>query len=242
MPTARFGETEIHYEEHGSGFPILLLASGGMNSRADAWMRAPVNPITLLSSEYRVIAMDQRNAGCSVAPVRATDGWHVYTDDQLALLDYLGVDQVHAVGRCIGGPFIMGLIERAPERVVSAAVFQPIGYHGNRDVFFGLFDKWAEPLRAARPYITTAMVHAFREAMYGGDFLFNPVVTREFVKSLPTPLLVCMGSDIFHPESISREIAGLAPRAELIEDWQSSDQAIARAAAQLTAFIRRHTP
>ena len=79
MPTFKRNDIELYYEEHGKGFPILLIAPGGMRSAVSFWERTPWNPIAQLSPTYRVIAMDQRNAGHSVAPIRATDSWHVYT-------------------------------------------------------------------------------------------------------------------------------------------------------------------
>ena len=84
MPIFKRDDVELYYEEHGSGFPILLIAPGGMRSAASFWERTPWNPIEQLAPHYRVIAMDQRNAGRSVAPIRATDSWHVYTSDHLA--------------------------------------------------------------------------------------------------------------------------------------------------------------
>ena len=114
MPIFKRDDVELYYEEHGAGFPVLLIAPGGMRSSVSFWERTPWNPIDQLAPHYRVIAMDQRNAGKSVAPVRATDSWHVYTADQLALLAHLGVDRFHVAGMCIGGPYIMGLIEAEP--------------------------------------------------------------------------------------------------------------------------------
>ena len=76
MPIFKRDDVELYYEEHGAGFPILLVAPGGMRSAVAFWERTPWNPITQLAPRYRVIAMDQRNAGQSVAPIRATDSWH----------------------------------------------------------------------------------------------------------------------------------------------------------------------
>ena len=84
---------DIHYDEYGSGFPLLLIAPGGMRSAASFWESTPWNPITQMQDKYRVIAMDQRNAGRSNAPISADDNWRTYTADQLALMDHLGCDQ-----------------------------------------------------------------------------------------------------------------------------------------------------
>ena len=65
MPTFRHGDATIHYEEFGQGFPILTFAPAGLQSTIEVWSRpaAPINPTTELAASFRVIAMDQRNAG-----------------------------------------------------------------------------------------------------------------------------------------------------------------------------------
>src|ERR671937_3331033 len=120
MPIFKRDDIQLYYEEHGEGFPVLLIAPGGMRSTVSFWERTPWNPIEQLAPHYRVIAMDQRNAGHSSAPIRATDSWPVYTDDQLALLDHLGVERFHVAGMCIGGFYWMGPIQTPPRRVPSA--------------------------------------------------------------------------------------------------------------------------
>jgi pimeloyl-ACP methyl ester carboxylesterase len=183
--------------------------------------------------------MDQRNAGQSSAPITASDSWHVYTDDQLALLDHLGVDQFHVAGMCIGGPYVMGLIERAPQRVTSAVLFQPIGLDNNRDAFYAMFDSWADKLKPERPEVPEEAWASFRESMYGGDFLFN--VDRDFVATCRTPLLVLCGRDLYHPESTSREIAELAPNATFIEYWKEGED-LERAKTAVAEFLSHNTP
>jgi hypothetical protein len=41
-----------------------------------------------------MIAMDQRNASKSTAPIRATDTWVDYARDAIGLIDYLGPDRL----------------------------------------------------------------------------------------------------------------------------------------------------
>ena len=180
----------------------MFIAPGGMRSAASFWERTPWNPIEQLAPHYRVIAMDQRNAGRSVAPIQATDSWHVYTADQLALLDHLGIDRFHVAGMCIGGPYIMGLIQAVPHRVTSAVLFQTIGLHNNRQAFFEMFDSWAQDLKPKRSEVSEAAWESFKKSMYGGEFLFN--VSREFVSHCQTPLLVLLGNDLHHPAETSR--------------------------------------
>jgi pimeloyl-ACP methyl ester carboxylesterase len=239
MPIFARDEIKLYYEEHGSGFPILLIAPGGMRSAVSFWEKTPWNPIEQLAPHYRVIAMDQRNAGRSVAPIRVTDSWHVYTEDQLALLDHLGVDRFHVAGMCIGGSYCMGLIQAAPHRVASAILFQPIGLLNNRQAFLEMFDGWAEEQKATHPDVSKDTWEAFKKSMYGGDFLFN--VSREFVARCQTPLLVLLGNDLYHPEETSREVVALAPNATLIEHWKEPEhQPAAKQAVE--RFLAEHTP
>ena len=88
MPTFEQGSVALYYEVSGEGFPVLLFAPGGMRSAIDFWA-GEWNPIDALAPHFQVIAMDQRNAGKSRAPITASDGWHSYAEDHVALLDHL---------------------------------------------------------------------------------------------------------------------------------------------------------
>lgn len=236
------GETRIHYEEHGSGFPVLLIAPGGMRSSIPAWDRAPWHPIDHLAPNYRVIAMDQRNAGASTAPVRGTDGWADYTADQLALLDHLGVDRFHVLGMCIGGSYILSLLRAAPDRVAAAVALQPIGLDGdgNRDAFHELFDGWAAEIRDAHPEADDAAWAGLRTGMFGGDDVLFSVPTAR-IATFDTPVLVLLGDDLYHPQVASRTLAETAPNATLVQRWRDpADQPAARAAIE--RFLAEHTP
>jgi pimeloyl-ACP methyl ester carboxylesterase len=106
MPTFEHLGATIHYEEFGHGFPILSFAPAGSPSTVEVWSRpaAPINPTTELAADFRVIAMDRRDAGGkSRAPIAVQDGWHTYAADHIALLDHLGIDRGHLYGQCIGG-------------------------------------------------------------------------------------------------------------------------------------------
>ena len=234
------GDARLHYDVEGEGFPVFTLAPGGPRSANDVWQRIPWNPRERLRDEYQVIGMDQRNAGASRAPIAASDGWHTYLADQLAVLDHLGVEQCHLLGMCIGGPFIFGLLAAAPGRFRSAVLLQPVGLDGNREVFHDLFDGWAREVRGAHPEADDATFASFRANLWDGpDFAIT--ASREQVAACATPLLVMMGDDQYHPQSVSREIARLAPNATLVERWKSDD-VLAATDATIRAFLARRTP
>ena len=64
MPFYERGDVRIHYEEAGSGFPLLVIPGGGLNSTVAglATSSHPFNPFDEFKDEYRVIAADLRNA------------------------------------------------------------------------------------------------------------------------------------------------------------------------------------
>lgn len=230
--------TKIHYQTSGDGFPVLAIAPGGMRSTIDAWSRSPWHPAERLSEGYRVITMDQRNAGKSFAPVTRDDGWDSYTADQLALLDHLGVERFAIVGMCIGGSYIAGLIRAVPERVACAVMLQPIGLEDNREAFYTMFRGWVDEVRDRHPEADDDVWDRFRQRMFGGDFMFN--ATREQIAEIDTPLLVLRGDDLYHPEAICRAVADLAKNAELVEHWKEGED-VDRAGQAIAAFLAAHT-
>ncbi|MBP2364962.1 alpha/beta fold hydrolase [Pseudonocardia parietis] len=238
MPSFARPDADLHYEEHGAGFPILLIAPGGMRSAISAWEKAPWNPVAHLADRYRVIAMDQRNAGASVGQVHGTDGWSTYTADQLALLDHLGVDEFAVLGMCIGGSYIANLLATAPERVRAAVTLQPIGRADNQHRFEEMFDAWSAELAADHPEASDDDWASFRANMYGGGgMLFS--VPDEALARCTTPWLVLMGGDEFHPESASRRLTELAPGAELVQRWKAEEY-VADGKAAVDTFLAKH--
>ena len=124
MPSFEHNGAHIYYEEYGQGFPILTFAPAGLASVIAVWSQpmAPINPTTEFATKYRVIAMDQRNAGGqSRAPITAQDGWDTYTADHIALLDHLKIDRCHLYGQCIGGSFILNLLKTRRARRIRRA-------------------------------------------------------------------------------------------------------------------------
>jgi len=234
--------TPVHYEEFGQGFPILTFAPAGLQSTSEVWSRpaAPINPITELAASFRVIAMDQRNAGGrSHAPITARDGWHTYTGDHLALLDHLGIDRCHLYGQCIGGSFILSLIKTQSQRVASAVLAQPIGRVAPAmPPPTARFQAWAESVKD-HPEATPQVLDAFYRNLYGAGFVY--CADRAFVSTVTTPCLILAGNDEAHPLPISEELAKLLPNAELVREWKTGD-ALTAARARVKEFLAKHTP
>jgi pimeloyl-ACP methyl ester carboxylesterase len=243
------GTVRIHFEEAGSGYPLLVIAGGGLNSTI-AGLRgsnSPFNPMEVFRADYHCIAADLRNAnsGQSSGPLEADRPWDSLTDDHLALMDHLGIDKFMVHGFCIGGPLIWNLLRRAPDRVVAAVLAQPSGSRPEaRELFYeGNMKNWGPELVARRPEITMEMVDRFLTRMYrtNPDFVFT--VTRDFVRNCQTPVLILPDDIPAHPYAVAMEAAMLAPRAEVsLFPWKEPKERIPLAIRQIESFLKAHRP
>ena len=241
------GPVRIHYEEAGSGFPLLVLAGGGLNSTIAGLATHPFNPIEEFQGEYRCIAADLRNAnrGQSSGPLEIDRPWDAHTDDHLGVMDHLGIDKFMVLGFCIGGPFIWNLMRRAPNRVVAAVLAQPSGWSPETPNLF--YDNnmtgWGPELLTRRPEITMEMVDSFLTKMYRTDADFVFTVTRDFVRESQTPVLILPDDIPAHPYAVAMEVAMLAPRSEVsMFPWKEPKERIPLAVRQIRSFLRAHRP
>jgi pimeloyl-ACP methyl ester carboxylesterase len=242
------GAVRIRFEEAGSGYPLLVIPGGGLNSTISYLTGgAPFNPMEEFKGEYRCIASDLRNAngGQSSGPLEIDRPWDAHSDDQLGLMDHLGIDKFMVMGFCVGGPFIWNLLRRAPDRIVAAVLAQPSGSRPEmRDLFYDNNMKgWGPALTARRPDITMEMVDKFLTRMYrtNPDFVFT--VTRDFVRNCQTPILVLPDDIPAHPYAVAMESALLAPNSEVsFFPWKEPKERIPLAVRQVRSFLRAHRP
>ena len=245
---ARFyekGPVRICYEEAGSGFPLLLIAGGGLNSVMSGLPRSPFNPIEEFKNEFRCIYADLRNAnpGQSSGPLEAERPWDSYTDDHLGLMDHLGIDKFMALGFCIGGPFIWNLVKRAPNRVVAAVPVQPVGFRPELPnvMYDASLNNWGAELVKRRPEITMAQADQFLTKMFkdNPDFIFT--VNRDFVKSCQTPVLVLPDDTAGHSLPVAIESAMIAPKGQLsMYPWKDKPEKIPLAVRHVRSFLMSH--
>ena len=248
MPFYEKGAVRIRYQETGSGFPLLLIAGGGLNSTISYFTgNAPFNPMEEFKNEYRCIASDLRNAngGQSSGPLEIDRPWDSYSDDHLGLMDHLGVKEFMVMGFCVGGPMIWNLLKRAPKRIVAAVLAQPSGSRPEmRDLFYeNNMKSWGPALTARRPDITMETIDKFLTRMYrtNADFVFT--VTRDFVRSCQTPVLVLPDDVPAHPYAIAMESVLLAPKSEVsLFPWKEPKERIPLAVRQVRSFMRAHRP
>jgi pimeloyl-ACP methyl ester carboxylesterase len=243
------GPVRIYYEEAGSGFPLLLLPGGGLNSTIAGLKGGnPFPAIDEFKGEYRSITADLRNApsGQSTGPVEVDRPWESYADDQLGLMDHLGIDKFMVLGFCIGGPFIGSLLKRAPNRVAAAVLAQPVGWRPemrDRKYQGAFWSGWPAQITAKRPEITMQTADQFVTKMFetNPDFLFT--VTRDFMRSCQNPILVLPDDVPAHPYSVAMECAMLAPKAEVsIFPWKEPKERIPLAVRQIHSFLKAHRP
>ena len=113
--------SELYYEVHGEGAPLLLLP--GLGSDVLSWGGL----LTPLAQSYRVILLDNRGAGRSRGPGPVTIA--AMASDALALLEHLGHPKVHVLGHSMGGLVALTLASLAParlDRLILAGSFAAI--------------------------------------------------------------------------------------------------------------------
>jgi pimeloyl-ACP methyl ester carboxylesterase len=239
------GYVRIRYAEIGSGFPLLATPGGGLNSCIAVWARAVINIPQEFKSDFRVITMDQRNAtaGESTGPVAVDDPWGAFADDQLGVMDHLGIDKFCFFGNCIGGPFAMTLMERAPQRVTAAILSQPVGHNPAKPDY--MYDAgrtvWARELRERRPDVSMETIEQYLHNLYRArpDFVYS--VSRDFAKSCQTSMLVLPDDVDAHPLVTSIDVASLCPNAEItVFPWKEPGELKARTINRARTFLKRY--
>src|SRR6202040_2179563 len=238
------GNLRLRYAEIGSGFPLLATPGGGLNSRVSNWPTAVINIVEEFKNDFRVITMDQRNAtnGGSNGPVPVDNPWDTFADDQLGVMDHLDIRQFFFFGNCIGGPFAMKLMERAPQRVVAAILSQPVGHNPAQPDYMYDAGKtvWAKELRERKPDVSMEIIEKYLHDLYRvrPDFVYS--VSREFAKSCDTPMLVLPDDIVAHPLVASVDVASLCPNAEItVFPWKEPADLKARTINRARTFLKR---
>ena len=119
MPTANINGTEIYFEEHGSGTPLLCIM--GFATDSIGWaMQTPA-----FAEKHRTIVFDNRGVGRSAKPA-GPYAIPAMADETAALLDHLGIPSANVLGLSMGGMIAQELALRHPQKVdrlVLAATF-----------------------------------------------------------------------------------------------------------------------
>jgi pimeloyl-ACP methyl ester carboxylesterase len=247
MPFYERGNVRIRYEEAGSGFPLLVTPGGGLNSRVAMWPTAAINAMEDLKGDFRCITMDQRNAngGESTGPVPTENAWDAYADDQLGLMDHLGIDQFFYMGYCIGGCFAGKLLQRAPNRVVAAVFHQSVGHRAEDPgvMIRHSTDNWLPDFKKRRPEVSQGDIDKFFHSLWEAqpDFLYS--VSRDFIAKCQTPILVLPDDTPSHPLQTSIDVASLAPNSDItVFPWREPEELRQRMIGKVRNFLKTHTP
>jgi pimeloyl-ACP methyl ester carboxylesterase len=247
MPFYQRGDVRIRYEETGSGFPLLVTPGGGLNSRIANWQTAVINAMEEYKNDFRCITMDQRNAmgGESTGPVPVENAWDAFADDQLGLMDHLGIDRFFYMGYCIGGCFAGKLLERAPDRVVAAVFCQTVGHRPEDPgvMIRHSEQNWLGPFREKRPDVSSETIEKYFHSLYSvqPDFLYS--VPRALIANCQKPILVLPDDTSSHPLQTSIDVASLAPNAEItVFPWRDPPELKARTINKVRTFLKSHLP
>ena len=203
MPFYDKGDVRIRYEEAGTGFPLLVTPGGGLNSRVSNWPTAVINAMEAFRQDFRCITMDQRNAngGESTGPVPVDHPWEAFADDQLGLMDHLGIHAFCYMGYCIGGCFAGKLMQRAPDRVVAAVFCQSVGHRPENPtvMYRHSQENWVPDFLKRRPDVSRDTIEHYLHHLFAvqPDFLYS--VSRDVIRHCHTPMLVLPDDVPGHP-------------------------------------------
>ena len=247
MPFYEKGDVRIRYEEAGAGFPLLVTPGGGLNSRVAMWPTAAINAMEEFKGDVRCITMDQRNAnaGESTGPVPTENAWDAYADDQLGLMDHLGIDKFFYMGYCIGGCFAGKLLQRAPNRVVAAVFHQSVGHRPEDPEVMVRHssDNWLPEFKKLRTEVPQDNIDKFINSLWreNPDFLYS--VSRDFISKCKTPILVLPDDTPSHPLQTSIDVASLAPNSDItVFPWREPEELRQRMIAKVRSFLKSHVP
>ena len=115
MPVVSTGRFDINYIEEGEGFPVLLIH--GLAGDHTAWLPQ----VAAWKDRYRVIAFDNPGSGDS-SLVGEPAGTADLADATLGLMDRLGIEKAHVVGRSMGGAVAQHMALKSPERLQSLSM------------------------------------------------------------------------------------------------------------------------
>jgi len=158
----------IAYDVAGDGPALLAIAPGGIASCAARWAAHALD-LDALSRDFRVVAMDQRFAGRSRAPLSAFS-WETAMEDQLAVLDAVGCASATVVGAGYGCADVLNMAYHAPARLAAGVLLEPLRASEPGDIE-RCFETFNETMRVARAGGIEAVIDA---AERDPDFIANP--------------------------------------------------------------------
>lgn len=149
--TSRFvdaGSVRVHYNEAGSGVPVVFIHGGGPG--ASGWNNWFPN-IGPISQEFRVLLIDKPGWGKSSPVVIEEPRFQFNARVLRDMLDALGIEKAHLVGNSMGGGTAAKFAVDYPERIGKLVLMGSAG--GGPSLFFPgppegikvIWDVWADP-------------------------------------------------------------------------------------------------
>jgi pimeloyl-ACP methyl ester carboxylesterase len=160
-------------------------------------------------------------------------------------MDHLGIDQFFYMGYCIGGCFAGKLMQRAPDRVVAAVFCQSVGHRPEDPtvMYRHSAENWGPDFLKRRPDVSPDMLERYFHNLYAAqpDFLYS--VSRDFMRTCQTPILVLPDDIPSHPLQTSIDVASLAPNAEItVYPWKEPAALKQRTIDRVRRFLQAHVP
>ena len=135
-------------------------------------------------------------------------------------------------------------MERAPNRIVAAVLCQPVG----SNVAFpdSMYDsgqnQWGPGLMSQRSDISQETIDSYLHNLYRDlepDFVYS--VSRDFVRSCQTPMMVMPDNTPSHSYEVAIEVGELAPNAvTTVYPWKEDADVMAATITQMRDFLKAH--
>ena len=238
MATASLGGISIHYEEAGSGDPVMLLT--GLGGVGRAWG----DLVARFATEFHTIVPDHRGTGQSSQPHPADVAYTVeaLAADMAGTLRQIGCGPTHLVGSSTGGAFAQVMALDHPDVVRSITLASSWARADSH--FRHQFAARKRVLQEAGPGAYTETTALF---LYSPEFVRNhydevrawcdrsaggtdPAImaaridmivahdTMDRLGDISAPTLIVVGkSDVCTPPLLSKELADGIPGAQYVE-------------------------
>lgn len=122
MPFARVQQVDLYYELEGQGEALVLIH--GLGSDANTWQLF----LPEVEPQYRILRPENRGSARSSKP-EGESSTIVMAEDIAALMQTLGIDRAHVVGKSMGGMIAQHLAARYPEKVQSLVLASTVMRH-----------------------------------------------------------------------------------------------------------------
>jgi 3-oxoadipate enol-lactonase len=236
VPVADRGNTQIFWEEQGTGEPLLLVM--GLGWPRQMWARH----LPALTDRFRVMTFDNRGVG-QTTTTEAHWSLRDMADDAVAVLDAAGVTRAHVYGASMGGGIAQVMTIERPERVGALILGCTAAKAASRRVpLWPVIRHLVPALPAGRQARTVALARALvygpatDPALIAEDVMLlsslrRPAAgiraqrkavqdyegTQQWLGSVRSPTLILHGSDDrLVPLRCGEELAKLIPAAELV--------------------------